>query len=469
MSFVLYDLIFMFACTLAVVLFLYIKRANLQRQGLLYLYRTRIGLKIIEWTSKKYAKILKPMEYVVITSGYLLMAGIIWGLVRLSIVYLSSPDLARQLKVPVLIPLIPYLPELFKIDFLPPFYFTYWIIIIAIIAIPHEFAHGIFARLNKIKVHATGFGFLGPFLAAFVEPDEKKMNKAPKKAQLAILASGTFANVLMTILFALLMWLFFVTSFSPAGVYFNTYSADIVNTSDIQAVHGFPISNLSALSLAKNETFVDITVNNKTYYTNLFVAQQLISEGVEKADYLVVYEDSPALRARLHGAITHIGPHSIKSYSDLNKTISKYSPGDKIEIRTMQDGEEKVYPITLANKNGRAFLGIGIRPYQSSGFLGWVYKIISQIKDPIVYYESSIGNLGTFIYDLLWWIVIINISVALCNMIPVGIFDGGRFFYITIWGLTGSQKIGERAFKYATWIILALVAALMLKWAFAIM
>src|SRR3989338_3332616 len=177
MSFIVYDVVFLVLFTVLVALFLYTRKHNLKREGLLYLYRTKIGLRLIEWTSKKYARVLRPLQYVSIASGYILMLAMVWLLIRLSYNYITSPTLAQQLRVHVLTPLIPYIDKLFAVDFLHPFYFTYWIIIIAIIAIPHEFAHGIFARLNKIRIHSTGFGFLGPFLAAFVEQNEKDMTK----------------------------------------------------------------------------------------------------------------------------------------------------------------------------------------------------------------------------------------------------------------------------------------------------
>ena len=59
-----------------------------------------------------------------------------------------------------------------------------------------------------------------------------------------------------------------------------------------------------------------------------------------------------------------------------------------------------------------------------------------------------------------------NISVALANMLPLGIFDGGKFFYLTVWGITGRRKIAERAFKISTYSILILVAVLMIRWVF---
>ena len=84
--------------------------------------------------------------------------------------------------------------------------------------------------------------------------------------------------------------------------------------------------------------------------------------------------------------------------------------------------------------------------------------------NPFVYYESTFGDAGQFIYHFLWWTVLISLSVALVNMLPLGIFDGGRFFYLTIWGITGSKKVGEIAFKLSTYLLLLVIVALMVKW-----
>ena len=232
MSFVAYDLFFLAVFGIALIIFLYVRRSKLEREGLLYLYKTNIGIKIIERVSKKYSKILKPLQYVVIISGFILMILMIWLLIKFSYVYVFSPSLAEDLKIPIVTPLVPYIDQLFAVDFLPPLYFTYWILIIALIAVPHEFAHGIFARLNKIKIHSTGFGFLGPFLAAFVEQDEKDMKKASKFAQMSVLAAGTFANVISAIIAGVLMIVFILVFMAPAGVYFNTYSFTPINFSE---------------------------------------------------------------------------------------------------------------------------------------------------------------------------------------------------------------------------------------------
>jgi membrane-associated protease RseP (regulator of RpoE activity) len=450
-----YDIAFLVIFTLLVALFLYKRRRNLKREGLLYLYRTKVGMKIIEWTTKRYPRLLKKLEYVVIASGYLLMFFGIWFIVKVAYTYITSPYIAQALKVPVIMPLIPYLPELFKIDFLPPFYFTYWILIIAILAIPHEFAHGIFARLNKIRILSTGFGFLGPFLAAFVEQDDKQMQKSSKFAQLSILAAGTFANVLVTIFFGIILLLFFAATFSPAGVNFSMYSISAVNSSSISAI---------GPNYLDNSTLVEIKANNKTYFAD----EQMLNESLaNKEEMLVMFDDSPALNAKLDGAIAEIDGKKITSYTELNSSLASYKPGDKITITTIGKGDvRKDYKITLAEKDGRAFLGIGIVPQTRSGMFSWLSSLIMKVKSPFVYYESKMGDFGVFILDLLWWIVMINISVALVNMLPLGIFDGGRFLYLTVWGITGRKKVGEWAFKISTWLLLGIIALMLVKWLF---
>ncbi len=458
-AFTIYDLLFLAAFTIAVSVFLYTRRKNLQRQGLLYLYRTQVGVRFIDKFSKKYSRLLHSLQYLIITSGFLLMAGMIWMLIRFSWFYLTSPVAAKALKVPVLIPLVPYLPDIFKIDFLPSFNFTYWIIIIALIAIPHEFAHGIFARLYQIKVHSTGFGFLGPFLAAFVEPDEKSMAKLKKSQQMTILAAGTFANVIFFIIFALLFWLFFAIAFTPAGVNFNTYSTSIINTSSISLPSNFSL----------DEEFIEINSNGQKYFTNPKLLQQTLDSGIEQ---LIVFDDSPALNASLQGAIAEINGIKVTSFDELRSTLASFNPGEEVEIKTFYQEsvrsnniEERSYTLQLAERDGKSFLGIGIASQQSNGLLGYIFTSISKIKDPFIFYQSSLGTFGWFVYYLLWWSVLILISVALVNMLPLGIFDGGRFFYLAVWGLTGSEKIGRKSFSLSTWLLLALLLALMIKWA----
>jgi len=355
------------------------------------------------------------------------------------------------------------------VPFLPPFYFTYWIVILAIIAITHEFAHGIFAAHNKVKTKKTGFGFfpffLPVFLAAFVELDEKVMAKSKNFGQRAILAAGTFANVLTAIFFFIVLGGFFTVLFTPAGVTFDDYTYNVVNVSDITNVNGIEVANPnmeSLTALAKNSSFNNITADGGQY-----IGIRAFSPDGKQA---ALYVDAPAIRNSINGAITEINGEEIKSIEALNEELSKYSPGETVTVRTETKDSFNETEVVLGENSltGNAQIGIVFFNQQSSGIMGKIFAMISSFKQQNIYYESEIGELGWFVYYLLWWLIIISISVALINMLPMGIFDGGRFFYLTILALTKNEKVAMNSFKWITKFFLLIIFLLMVFWAYAL-
>lgn len=480
MSFVIYDLVFLAIFIIATAVFLYKKRKKLDKEGLLYIYRTKVGIKFIEYIDTRYRKVVSFFKYPIIVTGYISMAVMTYFLVRIVYVYVRSPEIVRAIKIPPLAPLIPYLPALFKVDFLPAFYFTYWIVVIAVIAIGHEFAHGIFARLINVRIKSTGFGFLGPFLAAFVEPDEEQMKKKKISDQLAVIGAGSFANLIMTVLFFILLVVFSLAAFTPAGFVFNTYASSIVNVSNIQYVGNFNL-NMTVLSELKGKSpdeigiylntyknFTRVVVDGKLYYIDF---DQLSFNLKENYDAWVIYEDSPAIKSGLRGVIIAIGDEKITSYNDLSRILDTKKPGDRMIITTIdpEKKQEMVFNIILGenpqNKE-RGFIGISSISQPSVGLRGMLRKAFSFFRDSNTYYKPRFnGDLAEFIFYLLWWIVLINLSVALVNMLPLGIFDGGRFFYLTVLGLTKNEKKAAKWFKIATTLMISLFFLMMLFWA----
>ena len=171
-SFIVYDIIFLIIFAAGLFTFLYSRRKNLKKEGLLLLYKARWGIKLINYVGKKNPKSFRVLSYISIATGYLLMIAMFYLLGRIVYIYATRPDVVQAIKVPPILPLVPYIDKIVPGLGLPSFFFTYFIIIIAIIAITHEFAHGIFAAHNNVKIKSTGFGFfpffLPIFLAAFV-------------------------------------------------------------------------------------------------------------------------------------------------------------------------------------------------------------------------------------------------------------------------------------------------------------
>lgn len=481
-NFYIYDITFLVLFTAFVIWFLYTRRRNLKREGPLYLYRTKFGIKAIDYIAKKYKKSLNVLQYVSIICGFILMIAIIALFFQITYIYVSSPEVVRSVKVPPVIPLIPYLPEIFKLDFLPPFYFTYWILILAVIAITHEFAHGIFAKFHNVKVKSTGFGFLGPFLAAFVEPDEKQMQKKPKYQQIAVLSAGTFTNLILAILFFFMLSGFFVLTYAPSGALFNSYALGIVNINSIDKINGFSISdntNQGILDIINKNKVIDdvnlagnnytkIIADNKTY----FIRVEGLKNQLKQEDKIIVYFDSPAIEAGLSGTIIAINKEKISSQADLASIMKKYSPGNKIKITTKDNNKIRDYEIKLGedpNNKSRAVIGIIYISPQKGTVLGKIYDFFNFSKEKATDYEPRYNtDFIVFIYNLIWWLALINLSVALMNMLPFTIFDGGRFFMLTVWGITKSQKFAEWAFRMINWVILGIIFIMMVGWAVAV-
>ncbi len=467
--FTIFDIGFLILFGLFLTIFLYSRRKKLKREGLLYLYRTKWGIKLINYVGEKYKRTLHVLSYISVGLGYILMAVMLYLLGKIVYLYIAFPQIVRTIKVPPIMPLIPYLPQMFKLDFLPPFYFTYWIIIIAIIAITHEFAHGIFSRYAGVKVKATGFGFLGPFLAAFVEPDEEQMEKKSKFSQLAILSAGTFANILTAIFFLAVLFIFFSVAFSPSGVIFDTYSYSAVDIASISAVNGVVVENPTyekILNLVDGKKFDEIETTNGKY----FATREVLEQQEDNENFLILYDDAPAINAELVGAITELNGVKIKNIENLKNELEKYSPGEKVIVKTKTSNGTSEYEIVLGehpDKENVAWLGIGFFAQESRGVFGKIYDILSSFKEDHVYYEPKHETM-IFIYNLFWWIILISISVALVNMLPVGIFDGGRVFYLTVLAIVKDDKIrAKKIVSLVSNLFLFILLILMFFWFFA--
>ena len=117
MSFLVYDLVFLGIFILLLGIFLYRKKKDVKRDGLLLLYRTKWGINLIHRVGKKYQKTLKVLSYVSITIGYILMVCVLYVVGKIVWIYALNPGgIVQQIKVPPITPLIPYLPQIFKLN-----------------------------------------------------------------------------------------------------------------------------------------------------------------------------------------------------------------------------------------------------------------------------------------------------------------------------------------------------------------
>jgi membrane-associated protease RseP (regulator of RpoE activity) len=451
-SFVVYDLAFLVLFSAFVAWFLYGKRKSgaLTREGLMYLYRTKFGMKAIDYIGKKCKKTLHVLKYLIVAVGVFLMGIMLWILGQAVYNYIKFPQITKIIKAPPIAPVIPYFPKLFGLQsFFPPFYFTYFIVALAIVAIVHEFSHGIFMKLFKIRIKSTGLVFLGPILGAFVEEDRRNFEKKSNLEQMSVLGAGVFANTLFALVFYGLLVGFFLVSFSPAGYVFNDYAMSQIPVNQISGFENSSFGNLTTVSVGEDVYYLD---------------EKLSVQLERQQDFLIAYDDAAAINVGLRGAITKMNDVEIGDQADLISFLSEQSPGDAVTVVT-NEGEFDLVLGEHPLDDSRAYLGVGSLPEGGRGFVGGIFAGFMSFKKASTHYEPTWdGDFVVFIYDLLWWIMVLNILVAIFNMLPLGILDGGRFFYLAALSITRSDGAAKSLSKIMKYLILFGFLALMFFW-----
>lgn len=217
-SFILkYKYIFLFY--LVILILLIIKRKKLDFQAkIIILYRMKFGLKFIEKFSRKYRQPTILLGYIGVGAGYLGLIFISGILIKNLYDLIAKP--AAVSGVSLVLPGI----NIPGLGVLP---FWYWLLAIFLIALIHEFSHGIVARAHNISVKNTGLVFLGPIIGAFVEPNENQLRKQSDIKQYSVLAAGSFSNILLAIVALLLLNFAFSplqqSMIEPAGFTFAEY------------------------------------------------------------------------------------------------------------------------------------------------------------------------------------------------------------------------------------------------------
>ncbi len=256
------DLILLVVFALLLGLLMYIKREKVAVEKIAFpfiyivMYKTKIGIDLMDKIAKKFPKFTKIFGFLGVIFGFLTMT-IIFVILTIKVygfLFNGEPT-----------PIAPLLPGVQAAPGVPILGFWHWIISIFILATVHEFSHGWLARLYDIKVKSSGFAVLGILLpivpAAFVEPDEEKLNKVSRWKQLEVLAAGSFSNYLTALLFLILFL------FVAAPLFSSTIHSEGVIVRDVQ--ENYP-ANLSGMKTGEEILKVNnIDINNLDKFYDL--------------------------------------------------------------------------------------------------------------------------------------------------------------------------------------------------------
>lgn len=279
-----WDLVLLLIFFLVVYVFYLTNKKKFEVQGkIFFLYRTKFGLKLMDKISKKSPRFLNILGIIGVVIGFAGMLFMLGTLILITLKLILQPESAPGL--------VPVLPGVKVSPLLPVLSFWHWIIIIFIVALIHEFSHGIFARLNNIKIKSSGFAFLGPIPAAFVEPDEAQMKKKNRKAQLSILAAGAFSNIILAFFVLILMLMIFLpiqrSLIEPSGIYvlsaIENYPA---NLSGIQP--GSTITGINNQEIKSSEKFLEFIKNsNGEFVVNTDKGDYTVNPILTEGNYVI--------------------------------------------------------------------------------------------------------------------------------------------------------------------------------------
>ena len=266
---------------LAIIIFFYIKRKQLDFQAkIIVLYRMKFGLRFIKKFVNKFREPTILLGYIGVGAGYVGLIFISYILVKNLVDLVIKPSAVSgvSLVLPgVNVPGLGVLP------------FWYWILAIFMIALIHEFAHGIVARAHKIEVKNTGIVLLGPIIGAFVEPNENKLRKQSDIAQYSVLAAGSFSNILLAIVAILLLNFLFMplqqTMVEPTGFTFDAYVNEEYPFAKAGILPGTLITGIDSSTTFKFEEF-----SEKLFCTN---PGDKISVNTPQKKYPLVLAESP--------------------------------------------------------------------------------------------------------------------------------------------------------------------------------
>jgi membrane-associated protease RseP (regulator of RpoE activity) len=239
----------------------------------------------------------------------------------------------------------------------------YFLLAAPIVLVIHEVAHGIVARLERIKVKSGGFAIIIAIIAGFVEPDEEEFGKAKKISKVRVIAAGSASNVLFSFVIAGLLM-------------FNPMFGNILD-------------------------MVSPGVRSAFYNDPIGVPVLQIQEG----------SGAEIAGMKANDIITSINGIPIRTSGDFAKVDLK--PSEQASVTVIRDGEtlNLTVPVSSAPDN------------PEKGLLGIIRGPFPYIPPKVPYYIPWPAPVFTF----LLWVWMLSFFIGIFNMLPMFPLDGEKY------------------------------------------
>jgi membrane-associated protease RseP (regulator of RpoE activity) len=381
--------------------------------------RTERGLSIMDKLGK--TKVSRKASYIFTVILPFLAALTIYFTVTSIVNIFSNPAVSARIRelgpaANLVLPgLNPYL----------PFVYGWFAVFVAMFT--HEYAHGIQARAFDIPVTSMGLMFfLVVPIGAFVEIDEKELEKSGLRKSAGVLSAGPGINF-FTAVVALVLLLLIVASLTPLadGLLVTqttldgpSYQAGLRPGDIIITVNGQKVNN--------RDIFDSII---EPVYRPGEILTFKVERGDGQLDITFPLGINPDNKSR--------GYMGISGLVSLGDTHERYL----LAITRFPSSDVLIYlvPPTLPGSSEIApFSNTLSEYYVSNSLLGKNYPIAA---------------------NTLYWIWFISFNVGIFNAIPLYPFDGGVVFKLVCSSLLG-KRIGEKNAKILVYAVTLLMIAL---------
>jgi len=366
------------AFVIALIEIVLIDRKNIKRESILILRKTKRGKQLLSSIGNKFPR---GWKFLGMAGVFFTFGASIYGfyvLLNIVVTALLVEEAVGGLSfvLPSITPEVVILPGVFAIPF------WHMIISLALLIVVHEGSHGLMAVREKIPIKSIGWGLLIVIPLAFVEPNEKILQKSGNWPQLRIFAAGSFANFIVAGFVLLISFPLLSGAFTASGVGFINYD------------EGYPAEdvNLTGLIIGINGQDVMSRGDLQSIMENVKPNQtiEIVTKDYDKERNVVLKTYNLTTSERLDEE----GKPTGKAY---------------IGIRGVLDGNDIsnfVFPVVF--------------------FINPDFSMFFTLNEGLQAYSSVIF----FFLSLLAFLFIINFGVGLVNMLPIKPLDGGRMWEI---------------------------------------
>jgi len=383
---------------------------------ILILIHTPFGMKFFDWVARtNAAKIYAKSNRYLMPLITALMLFLLISFVIAIVSFAPAREMTRDLgpRSIFLIPILnPYLPV------------GYVLISLIITIVVHEAGHGIVARVYNVKIESTGvvFFFVVP-IGAFVNIEQKELEKTPLKYKSSILTAGVLNNMVLA-------------GISLFGLYLVMSSLYPLPVSGGQEA-GVLIDRVNKGSLAEKihltEGSVIQTIAGQNVRSIEDLRKQLESNLGKTIEMTWTVKNKPVVR----GSVTL--PSSVNE----NKGILG------VAISTVGD------PKTVLNDYKNLFSGTTVLRLLTPPTIQERIVPYSDLMDER--YDSTIfGSSYALLANMFFWLWFINFNVAVFNALPIGPLDGGQLYGSFIASRT-KQKTAEAITSLMTYIMILVI------------